>query len=97
MKTAFLTGVAVCLVSIVISFAAEDWTLVFKISGTAGLGAGLLSALFSGAFVSGDRFRGNHHSETEEHRRSNHKMTNALAFFAIPNLLAAGVSFFFAF
>ncbi|ASB87200.1 DUF5316 domain-containing protein [Bacillus sonorensis] len=97
MKMAFLAGLAVCLVSITASLATGDLMLVFRISGTAGLGAGLLSALFSGVFISGDRLRGNHHSETQEHRKANHKTSNALAFFAIPNLLAAGISFFFAF
>ncbi|MDI3410759.1 DUF5316 domain-containing protein [Bacillus sonorensis] len=68
-----------------------------EFQGRLGLGAGLLSALFSGVFISGDRLRGNHHSETQEHRKANHKTSNALAFFAIPNLLAAGISFFLPF
>nr|MDH3153116.1 DUF5316 domain-containing protein [Bacillus licheniformis] len=56
-----------------------------------------MSALCSGVFVSGDRFRGNHDAETKEHGEWNSKLANALAIFAMPNLLAAGISFFFAF
>ncbi|MDI5791061.1 DUF5316 domain-containing protein [Bacillus licheniformis] len=51
----------------------------FKVSGAAGLGAILLSALCSGVFVSGDRFRGNHDAETKEHGEWNSKLANALA------------------
>ncbi|MFT0855771.1 DUF5316 domain-containing protein [Bacillus swezeyi] len=97
MKKAFLSGVAVCLISVLISAAAGDWTYLYKISGVCGLGAILLSALLSGVFSSGGRFGGNHHSETKEHRDSSSKMTNGLAVFGLPNLLAAGISFFFVF
>ncbi|MGG4057308.1 DUF5316 domain-containing protein [Bacillus licheniformis] len=65
MKRAFLAGAFVCLIAVLVSAAAGDWTLIFKVSGAAGLGAILLSALCSGVFVSGDRFRGNHDAETK--------------------------------
>lgn len=97
MKRAFLAGAFVCLIAVLVSAAAGDWTLIFKVSGAAGLGAILLSALCSGVFVSGDRFRGNHDAETKEHGEWNSKLANALAIFVMPNLLAAGISFFFAF
>ncbi|MEC1282938.1 DUF5316 domain-containing protein [Bacillus paralicheniformis] len=85
------------MIAVLISVVAGDWTLIFKVSGAAGLGTILLSALCSGVFVSGDRFRGNHDSETKEHREWNGKLANTFAVFAMPNLLAAGISFFFAF
>ncbi|MFN2744422.1 MULTISPECIES: DUF5316 family protein [Bacillus] len=86
MKKAFLSGIIVCFAAALISAVAGDWTFIYKISGTAGLGSMILSALLS--FVSGDRFGG---------RDGNGKMTNGLAVFALPNLLAAGISLFFAF
>lgn len=64
---------------------------LFILIGMIGIG---LSALTSGAFVSGVQQRANFHSETKEHRRSNFKFSLWTGLVGICALLISGIIYF---
>jgi Family of unknown function (DUF5316) len=53
-----------------------------------------MSALFSGAFVDGDRLGRNLQSESKEDRKQRFLMTNTILLMGLPSLLISLVSYF---
>lgn len=73
----------------IISLIFEDWSLVFKVSGTIGLVACLISALLSGVFISGDRVRGNWTHEDNKDKNIRQGWGSKLFLFGFPNIVGA--------
>jgi hypothetical protein len=95
-KWSFIAGVIVSVVLLVASAVAENWRLSFNIAGVIGLCAWLISGIFTGAFVSGDRMRANHNAETAEERWNRIDMATVLFLFGLPNVVIAVTVYFMA-
>ncbi|WP_434512182.1 DUF5316 domain-containing protein [Desulfitobacterium sp. AusDCA] len=80
-----LTLALVCLVSFILG----DWSLMFKFSGIIGLISFLISGLFTGVFVSGDRVRANWTHEDSEDQDFRQQRASKLFLFGLPNLAGA--------
>ena len=85
----FSLGIAFLLVFCIAALVVGDVQVVVNGSGGLGLVCFLVSALFSGALVSGDRMRANYGVEQEEDTKE--RMNWALVFFFIglPNIAAS--------
>ncbi|MGG3471475.1 DUF5316 domain-containing protein [Neobacillus pocheonensis] len=81
-------------VAFLISVFLSDFTLLYKITGVVGIISLVLSALFTGAFVDGDRLGRNLQSESKEDRKQRFLLTNSILLIGLPNLLIATVSYF---
>lgn len=79
-----------CLVILATVFLIGDYMLAMKISFGIGIVLLLLSMIFSGSLVSGDRIRANYHTSTTEDRTLRNKWTLHLLIMAVP-FLAAGI------
>ncbi|KQU16877.1 hypothetical protein ASG65_08130 [Bacillus sp. Leaf13] len=90
----FLIGIGIVVVALLISVFLSDFTLLYKITGVVALISLIISALFSGAFVDGDRLGRNLQSESKEDRKQRFSMTNTILLIGLPNLLIAMVSYF---
>ncbi|MGE7768795.1 DUF5316 domain-containing protein [Peribacillus sp. NPDC096540] len=90
----FLVGIGIVVVALLISVFLSDFTLLYKITGVVALISLIMSALFSGAFVDGDRLGRNLQSESKEDRKQRFSMTNTILLIGLPNLLIAMVSYF---
>lgn len=62
---------------------------IYLVSGTVGCVFIVISMIFSGSVVSGDRMRANFATETTDHRDERNKITLNSLFIAIPNIMAA--------
>ncbi|MEF2097354.1 DUF5316 domain-containing protein [Bacillus sp. CFBP9009] len=89
-----LVGIGLVVVALLISVFLSDFTLLYKITGVVALISLIISALFSGAFVDGDRLGRNLQSESKEDRKQRFSMTNTILLIGLPNLLIAMVSYF---
>lgn len=89
----FLVGIGIVVVALLISVFLSDFTLLYKITGVVALISLIISALFSGAFVDGDRLGRNLQSESKEDRKQRFSMTNTILLIGLPNLLIAMVSY----
>jgi len=87
-------GIGIVVVAFLISVFLSDFTLLYKITGVVGIISLVLSALFSGAFVDGDRLGRNLQSESKEDRKQRFLLTNSILLIGLPNLLIATVSYF---
>ncbi|MGM7701982.1 DUF5316 family protein [Pseudalkalibacillus sp. Hm43] len=92
MKKAFIAGLIFLLILIVVTFTSGDWTLLYKIGGTVGLGSMLLSGLLLGAFVNGMQLRANYLTETKKDRKNRNRYAYMLFAFGLPNLAAGIIS-----
>ncbi|MEE3952778.1 DUF5316 domain-containing protein [Peribacillus frigoritolerans] len=90
----FLVGIGIVVVAFLISVFLSDFTLLYKITGVVALISLIISALFSGAFVDGDRLGRNLQSESKEDRKQRFSMTNTILLIGLQNLLIAMVSYF---
>ncbi|WPP39265.1 DUF5316 domain-containing protein [Bacillus sonorensis] len=86
--------VSVCLILIVAIFT-QDYGLIIKISGTIGVISILISGIFLGAFVNGDKQRANYFSETKEHRDTRTKVSTNILLLGLPHILASIAYFIF--
>ncbi|MGN7472236.1 DUF5316 domain-containing protein [Brevibacillus sp. SAFN-007a] len=97
MKRSLRIGFSILVMSLFLSLVTNDFGWTVKLSGSAGVLCILLSAIFTGSFVSGDRMRANHAIETREDRQIRVKWARNMALIGLPNLLAAIVIVFFLF
>jgi amino acid transporter len=65
----------------------QDWNLILKTTSIAAITPLIISGIFIGAFVDGDRLRGNFHSETKEDRERNRKWASKLFLIGFPNIV----------
>jgi membrane protein insertase Oxa1/YidC/SpoIIIJ len=79
-----------CLVVCAIAFFIGGIDLVMQVSFGIGVVLLLLSMVFSGSLVSGDRIRANYHTSTTEDNMTRHKWTLHLLMMAVP-FFAAGL------
>lgn len=90
----FLAGIGIVVVALLISVFMSDFTLLYKITGVVAIISLIMSALFSGAFVDGDRLGRNLQSESKEDRKQRFLMTNTILLMGLPSLLISLVSYF---
>jgi hypothetical protein len=89
-----LIGIAIVVAAFLVSVILSDFTLLYKITGTvAGLSL-VIGALFTGAFVDGDRMGRNLHSESREDRNQRFLFTNSILLIGLPSILIAAISYF---
>ena len=84
-----LTGCTLSILAIIIAFALSDWNLLLQITGGISLVALVICAIFSGAFVDGDRMARNLTSEDREDRKKRHSLTNKIMMIGLPNMIIA--------
>ncbi|QHZ46488.1 DUF5316 domain-containing protein [Bacillus sp. NSP9.1] len=89
----FLIGLACLAVSLIVSVFTQDHSLIIKVSGTVGIISILVSGIFLGAFVNGDKQRANYFSETKEHRDTRTKMSINILLLGLPHIIAS-IAFF---
>lgn len=85
----FLTGSTLAIIAIIISLVLSDWNLLLQITGGISLVALVICALFSGAFVDGDRMGRNLSSENREDRAERNSLINKLMLIGLPNMIIA--------
>ncbi|MFY0758933.1 DUF5316 domain-containing protein [Metabacillus dongyingensis] len=90
----FLVGIGIVVAALLISVFMSDFTLLYKITGVVAIISLIMSALFSGAFVDGDRLGRNLQSESKEDRKQRFLMTNTILLMGLPSLLISLVSYF---
>ncbi|AIE59398.1 DUF5316 family protein [Bacillus methanolicus] len=69
----FFIGLVLTIINLFLGVNFHNWNLLFNITALAVLIPFMISGILIGAFVSGDRMRGNFYSETKEDRESNRK------------------------
>ena len=89
-----IVGISIVMVAYLISVLLSDFTLFYKITGVVAIISLVLSALFSGAFVDGDRLGRNLQSESKEDRKQRISLTNSILLIGLPNLLISTISYF---
>ncbi|MEH7097384.1 DUF5316 domain-containing protein [Neobacillus vireti] len=89
-----IVGIGIVVLAFLISVLLSDFTLLYKITGVVAISSLVLSALFSGAFVDGDRLGRNLQSESKEDRKQRVSLTNSILLIGLPNLLIATISYF---
>lgn len=63
-------------------------------TGIVGFASLVISAVFSGAFVSGDRMARNLFSESKEDKKERLSLTNKILLIGLPNLIVAALVYF---
>jgi F0F1-type ATP synthase membrane subunit c/vacuolar-type H+-ATPase subunit K len=87
MNKYFGFGSTIAIISVIIGFITSACHIVFIISGISFLLPFLLAGLLTGAFIGGDRIRGNYYTESKEDREDKSFWTKNLILLGIPNLL----------
>ncbi|ODA42367.1 DUF5316 domain-containing protein [Desulfosporosinus sp. BG] len=82
-------GILALIITSIVSFIFGDWSILFKLSGFIGIIALLISALMSGALISGDRVRANWTHEDHEDGKNRQERAFKLFLFGLPNLVGA--------
>lgn len=89
MLKAFVTSLVISLFGFLLGLFIRDHSIITDILGIAGLLCFFVSATSVGAFVSGDRMRGNFWSETKKSRHERIDTAAKSAIFGLPLILAA--------
>ncbi len=76
-------------VALITAFVTADFTYLYKITGAAALLCVALAGLTSGAFVSGQQYGRNTHSETKQTRQERYGMMLFSLKAAVPNICSA--------
>ncbi|MCL1699553.1 DUF5316 domain-containing protein [Lysinibacillus sp. Bpr_S20] len=84
-----LIGLFLSLCGVLISIILWGMEKSYLVSGTVGCIFIVISMIFSGAMVSGDRMRANFATETTDHRDERNKFTLNSLYIAIPNIVVA--------
>jgi hypothetical protein len=88
-----LIGGVVALLSILVGFIMDDWTLVYQIAGAVGIICLVWGALVSGAFVGGKQNTRNMASENRREREEKFIRMKRAVMVAIPNIVVAVIAF----
>lgn len=89
-----LIGVLLSLCGVLISMIIWGMEKIYLVSGTIGCIFIVISMIFSGSMVSGDRMRANFATETTEHRDERNKITLNSLYIALPNIIVAVVFYY---
>lgn len=90
----FLVGVIVAVVALVISYIALGSDQTYVIPGGIGLFFIVISLLFSGLMVNGDKMRANFSTESDVDRRKRTQTAFRTGLIGLPNILLAGFLYF---
>ncbi|MDA7028003.1 DUF5316 domain-containing protein [Bacillus sp. CLL-7-23] len=85
----FLIGLVSLALTLIVSIFAQNYNLIIKISGTIGVISILISGIFLGAFVNGDKQRANYFSETKEHRKTRTIISINILLVGLPHIFAS--------
>jgi ABC-type Fe3+-siderophore transport system permease subunit len=94
MKKKFMISLVIFVIVSIVSYLVGGWELTRNVNIGIGVVSILLAAVFSGAFISGDRMRANHATQTSEDRTQKNKWTETLMIFSFPFLLAAIILYY---
>ncbi len=86
MRNLLIIDMGIIVIAVVTAFLKGDPTLIIDIVGITGLIFFVISGLFSGAFVSGERVRANYYPEEEEERRQKNRLTRDLFYVGVFNI-----------
>ncbi|MBS4209031.1 DUF5316 domain-containing protein [Bacillus sp. FJAT-50079] len=92
---AFYVGLIIIVIAIVVSLSMNDWKMMYKICGIAGLISLALSALSVGALADGERTRIDLNTEIRGEKRVRLKSSAQLLLIAIPNIVVAVLMYYF--
>lgn len=84
----FIIGVFFAIIANLIGFFLNDYTITLKIAGVIVAGAFIVAGILNGTFISGDMYRNNFLSETEDDRNNKMKIIKYMFVLSIPNLLS---------
>ncbi len=93
MRISIGVGIIIATIGTLIGLILNDWSITVKICGYISGGCLALVGLFNGAFINGDKYRGNYSNETEETRREKNRTTNNLLIISLPNIIVAIIIF----
>lgn len=85
----FISGSVLAIIASFASFYLFGKEQAYFLPGGIGLVSILISAVFSGSLVSGDRIRANFQTESKDDRRERLRTMTRSAVFGLPNILAA--------
>ncbi|MFD1849946.1 DUF5316 domain-containing protein [Oceanobacillus bengalensis] len=89
LKKTFLISTCIALFLLLAGFIMTDFDLIGKILLGIGIVSIVISALFSGVFLSGPEIRANYHTETKDDRHKRVTIMTLTGVFAVPQLGAA--------
>ncbi|MFM1654046.1 DUF5316 domain-containing protein [Brevibacillus sp. B_LB10_24] len=87
MLKSFVVGLGLLALIALASLVMGDWGLIRQLTGIVGFGLLLLSAIFSGALLSGDRIRANYAFEDKEERRTRFRWSVHMLLAALPSIV----------
>lgn len=90
----FLVGVIVAVVALFISYITLGRDMAYIIPGGIGLFFIVISLLFSGLMVNGDKMRANFATESDVDRRERTQTAVRTGLIGLPNILLAGFLYF---
>ncbi len=85
----FFIGLIIALLVVAVSWIQGDWSMMMKYSGSFGVACLLLSGIFLGSNLDGDRLRANFATESKQDRDRRWKWSNALLLISLPNIVSA--------
>ncbi|MNP50097.1 hypothetical protein D3C76_1443360 [compost metagenome] len=90
-----ITGTIISIVTASFLGIISSWEIALKWTIGVGVLLWLLTGIFSGGFLSGDRYRANNSIETDEDKKLRQKYSTVLFFAGLPFLLTSLVIFLF--
>ncbi|CEG27060.1 DUF5316 domain-containing protein [Bacillus sp. B-jedd] len=85
----FISGTVLAIIASFVSPYLFGTAYAYFLPGGIGLASILISAVFSGSMLSGDRIRANFLTESKDDRRERQRTMTQFALFGLPNLLGA--------
>ncbi|GAB0168266.1 DUF5316 domain-containing protein [Lysinibacillus sp. CTST325] len=89
-----LMGVFLSLCGVLTSMILWGMEKLYLVSGTVGCIFIVISMIFSGSMVSGDRMRANFAAETTEHRDERNTISLNSLYIALPNIIVAVILYY---
>lgn len=89
-------GLGLLLLGVFISLITKNWGQGLKISGVLGLVSIIISAIISGALVSGDRVRANYATESSADSQQRRKLSLTLFLIGLPSMVTIIIYFLLA-
>jgi hypothetical protein len=87
-------GIAFSLLAVIIAFALDDWSLLYKITSFVGVFCIVFGSLLSEVFISGEQMARNLNSESKVDREQRMSLTSRLMLIGAPNIIIAILFYF---
>lgn len=82
-----IIGLGISFIAVIVGLVSGDWFIALQISGVVSIAGFIVSGLFLGVFISGDKIRANYHSESNKDRRRRTRMAQNIFMIVVPNLI----------